>query len=101
MSFDPRIGHWFFANSPATVRGLVVTEEGDKPVIGRLKRHVSLWQAKPDFLAYDIRDLPNSFAAAQRGRGLPVASWTVRSPELRARAALHADAPIAEGAGIA
>jgi glycerophosphoryl diester phosphodiesterase len=101
MSFDPRVARWFLVNSPATVRGLVVTEETDKVVTGSVKRHLSLWQAKPDFLAYDIRDLPSRFAAAQRRRGLPIASWTVRSPELRERAALHADAPIAEGAGIA
>ncbi|HEX8058144.1 MAG TPA: glycerophosphodiester phosphodiesterase family protein [Novosphingobium sp.] len=100
MSFDPRVSHWFAAHSPATVRGLVVTEENDKTAMGRIKRHLSLWRAKPDFLAYDIRDLPSAFAASQRGRGLPVASWTVRSAELRDRAALHADAPIAEGAGI-
>ena len=30
-----------------------------------------LWRARPDFLAYDIRDLPSRFAAAQRRRGLP------------------------------
>ncbi|RYE92593.1 MAG: glycerophosphodiester phosphodiesterase, partial [Oxalobacteraceae bacterium] len=53
-----------------------------------------------DFLAYDVRDLPSRFAAAQRARGIPVLTWTVRSAELRARAAEHADAPIAEGAGI-
>lgn len=100
MSFDPRVARWFAGHSPATVRGLVVTEENDKTATGRIKRHLALWQAKPDFLAYDIRDLPSCFAASQRKRGLPVASWTVRSPELRDRAALHADAPIAEGAGI-
>ena len=100
MSFDPRVSRWFAAHSPATVRGLVVTEENDKTTMGRIKRHLSLWQARPDFLAYDIRDLPSAFAASQRGRGLPVASWTVRSAELRDRASLHADAPIAEGAGI-
>jgi hypothetical protein len=27
-------------------------------------------------------------------------TWTVRTPELAERAALHADAPIAEGAGV-
>ena len=100
MSFDPRVPYWFAQHSPATVRGLVVTEENDKTATGRIKRHLALWQARPDFLAYDIRDLPSRFAASQRGRGLPVASWTVRSPELRDRAALHADAPIAEGPGI-
>ena len=101
MSFDPRVAKWFRLHAPQTVRGLVVTEENDHTLPGRLRRRVSLWQAAPDFLAYDIRDLPSRFAAAQRRRGLPVATWTVRSPELRARAAEHADAPIAEGAGIA
>lgn len=101
MSFDPRVSRWFARHSPETVRGLVVTEENDKAATGTIKRHLSLWQARPDFLAYDIRDLPSHFAAAQRRRGLPVASWTVRSAELRERAALHADAPIAEGAGVA
>ena len=43
---------------------------------------------------------PAASPPAQRKRGLPIASWTVRSPELRERAALHADAPIAEGAGV-
>ena len=101
MSFDPRVSRWFANNSPLTVRGLVVTEENDKALAGRLRRHLSLWHARPDFLAYDLRDLPSRFAAAQRRRGLPLLTWTVRSPEHRTRAAAHADAPIAEGAGIA
>jgi glycerophosphoryl diester phosphodiesterase len=101
MSFDPRVSRWFARHSPETVRGLVVTEEGVKGLRGDLRRHLALWHAKPDFLAYDIRDLPSRFAASQRARGVPVATWTVRSPELLERARLHADAPIAEGEGIA
>jgi len=101
MSFDPRVGRWFGGHSPQTPRGLVVTEEHSRGLTGKVRRHLALWHAKPDFLAYDIRDLPSPFAAAQRRRGLPVASWTVRSPELWVRAAEHADAPIAEAAGIA
>jgi glycerophosphoryl diester phosphodiesterase len=100
MSFDPRVPRWFAEHSPPTVRGLVVTQENDNGLAGRLRRHAALWHARPDFLAYDIRDLPSSFAAAQRHRGLPVATWTVRSGELLDRAAVHADAPIAEGAGV-
>ncbi len=100
MSFDPRVSRWFTHHSPETVRGLVVTEEGGKGLAGCLRRHLALWHAKPDFLAYDIRDLPSPFAASQRARGLPLATWTVRSRVLLERARLHADAPIAEGAGI-
>ncbi len=101
MSFDPRVVRWFAVHSPMTVRGLVVTEENSKTLPGMVKRRMALWHARPDFLAYDIRNLPSRFAGAQRKRGLPVLTWTVRSEELRTRAALHADAPIAEGAGVA
>jgi glycerophosphoryl diester phosphodiesterase len=101
MSFDPRVPKWFAGRAPNIVRGLVVTEEEARGPRGRLSRHLALWHARPDFLAYDVRDLPSRFAAAQRARGLPLLSWTVRAPELREVAALHADAPIAEGAGLA
>ena len=80
--------------------------DGAEPVLGpqaagRWRRHAALWHARPDFLAYDIRDLPSAFAAQQRARGLPVLTWTVRDAAQRARAAEHADAPIAEGDGLA
>lgn len=100
MSFDPRVSRWFFTHSPHTVRGLVVTEEDDKAILGSFRRQMALWHARPDFLAYDIRDLPSSFASAQRSRGLPVATWTVRSPQHLERARKHADAAIAEGEGL-
>jgi glycerophosphoryl diester phosphodiesterase len=99
MSFDPRVGHWFRRHAPERVRGLVVTEENGRGWRGALRR--SLWRAAPDFLAYDVRDLPSRFAAAQRARGLPLLTWTVRSPVLREVAKQYADAPIAEGEGVA
>ena len=92
MSFDSRVARWFSRHSPETLRGLVMTEEG-----ARGRRH----SAEPDFLAYDIRDLPSCFASAQRQRRLPVLAWTVRTAELRRRANLHADAAIAEAEGLA
>ncbi|WP_305097372.1 glycerophosphodiester phosphodiesterase family protein [Croceibacterium aestuarii] len=101
MSFDPRVVAWFGRNAPSILRGLVMTEENDRGLIGSLRRHLWLWKARPDFLAYDVRDLPSRFAAAQRRRGVPVLTWTVSSPALRERAAQFADAPIAEGEGVA
>ncbi|NTZ43685.1 glycerophosphodiester phosphodiesterase [Altererythrobacter sp. SALINAS58] len=100
MSFDPRVGAWFARFAPGIPRGLVVTEEGERGWQGRLKRSLAMRHARPDFLAVDIRDLPSAFAARHRAAGMPILSWTVRSPELRERAALHADAPIAEGTGL-
>lgn len=101
MSFDPRVVRWFAQHSPMTVRGLVVTEENSKTLAGMIRRRLSLWHARPDFLAYDIRDLPSRFALGQRKRGLPLLTWTVKSAEHRERAAEYTDAPIAEGAGVA
>jgi len=100
MGFDPRVCAWFRRHAPRVVRGLVVSEQGARTRSGSLRRHLALWQARPDFLAYDVRDLPSRFAAAQRRRGLPLLTWTVRSKALRQRAAEHADAPICEGEGV-
>jgi hypothetical protein len=82
------------------VRGLIVSEGEDRALPGKIRRRLWLWHARPDFLAYDVRDLPSRFAAAQRRRGLPVLTWTVLSGELRQRAAQFADAPIFEGEGL-
>ena len=100
MSFDPRVSRWFARYAGHIVHGLVVTENGSRTLPARIKRHLAFWQAKPQFLAYDIRDLPSKFAATQRKRGFPVLTWTVRSPDLALRAADCADGPIAEGAGL-
>lgn len=100
MSFDPRVSRWFSRHAPQAVRGLVVTEETSRGAAGDLRRRLATWHARPDFLAYDIRDLPSRFAGGQRSRGLPVATWTVRTAEQRALATQFADAPIAEGTGL-
>jgi glycerophosphoryl diester phosphodiesterase len=101
MGFDPRVAAWFRRHAPHLARGLVVSEEGARTLSGSVRRHLALWQARPDFLAYDVRDLPSAFAAAQRRRGVPLLTWTVRSAAQRQRAAEHADAAIAEGEGVA
>jgi len=97
MSFNPEVGHWFARHAARLPRGLVVSEAG-KGWRGIVQRHFALWRARPDFLAYDIRDLPSRFAAAQRATGMKVVAWTCRSLEDRARAAEHANQIIYEGA---
>ena len=100
MSFDPRVSRWFARHSSHIVRGLVMMEEGSRTLFARTRRHMMLWQAKPDFLAYDITDMPSRFAGSQRKRGFPVLTWTVNTPELLERALKHGDGPIAEAAGV-
>jgi glycerophosphoryl diester phosphodiesterase len=89
MSFNPGIGGRLARLAPSILRGLVITEQGRR-WRGLWERPLSLWRAKPDFLAYDIRDLPARFAEARRARGMPVLAWTVRTLQERARAAEHA-----------
>ncbi|MDN3647093.1 glycerophosphodiester phosphodiesterase family protein [Pontixanthobacter aestiaquae] len=96
MSYDPRVSSWFHKNSPKTICGLVVKEAGRQSLKAKWERRAALWHAKPDFLAYDVRDLPSPFAAAQRKRGIPVLTWTVNTQELRETGLRHADALIAE-----
>jgi glycerophosphoryl diester phosphodiesterase len=96
MSFNPLVGAWFAENATRIVRGLVVTEEDKRGAKGTVERWASLAKAKPDFLAYDVRDLPSKFAAAARARGIPVLTWTVRNAEAERRAFAHADEAIYE-----
>ena len=96
MSFNPEVPRWFSRHAPQVTRGLVVTEKGKKGLRGRIERRLSLWRARPDFLAYDIRDLPSRFASAERKRGLPVLTWTVPNRPDQEIAAIHADQIIHE-----
>ena len=101
MSFDPKVASWFGRHSRHVVRGLVVSEEKRRTPWGRLTTRITIWLAQPDFLAWDVRDLPSRVATRYRKRGLPLLTWTVRDAASRDTAARLADAPIAEGAGLA
>lgn len=101
MSFDPRMGEWFARHAPATPRGLVITDTLDHGFKSAWRTPGALERAAPDFLAADVRDIPHAFSRLWRETGRPLLTWTLRSPELRAHALSHADALIAEGAGLA
>lgn len=101
MSFDLRVGEWFARHAPAITRGLVITDTLDDGYKSAWRAPHALERAAPDFLACDVRDIPNAVTALWRETGHPLLTWTVRTPELRAHAQAHADALIAEGAGLA
>jgi glycerophosphoryl diester phosphodiesterase len=95
MSFDPRIISWFHRNAPRIIRGLVLTDESTEKtgVLGRLglPRLMSIWQSKPNFMAYDVRSLPSTLSRKLRDNHIPLLTWTVRTPEQREIAREHAD----------
>ncbi|HSM54299.1 MAG TPA: glycerophosphodiester phosphodiesterase family protein, partial [Erythrobacter sp.] len=101
MSFDPRVARWFRHHSSQTCAGLVMREDEHGYTQQAWQRRLALWIAKPDFLAYHIAALPSRWVAGLRQRGLPILTWTVNSPETRARALANTDALIAEGDGLA
>jgi glycerophosphoryl diester phosphodiesterase len=101
MSFDLRMGEWFAQHAPAMLRGLVITDTLDHGFKSAWRSPHALERAVPDFLACDVRDLPNAITNLWRESGRPLLTWTVRSPETRKRGSAHADALIVEGAGLA
>ena len=100
MSFDPRVSRWFRRHAPQTVQGLVMREDEIGMTQRAWQRRAALWLAQPEFIAYHVAALPNPMIASLRKAGFPVLTWTVNSPATRAVAAAHADAPVAEGAGL-
>ncbi len=100
MSFDPRMGEWFAKESPEFPRGLVCTDTLDLGFLSAWRQPDAIERAQPDFLAFDVRDLPNPEVEEWRESGRPVLTWTVRTADLRAKATAFADAAIAEGEGI-
>ena len=54
--------------------------------------------ARPQFLAYRIQDIPSALPLfARHALGMPLLTWTVRTPKDRARAVRFADQMIFEG----
>lgn len=102
QSFSPRTVKWFQKNAPHILRGQISTDLANMTkglswfTRMQLKQALMSGYGDPDFLAYDVRDLPSEITAAARRRKLPILSWTVRSPSERARAAAHADNVIFE-----
>ena len=104
QSFDPAMVTWFRRHAPGVLRGQIsmnyAMEDDEEAPPARLRgplTNLAFWrQNQPDFIAYDIRALPNWAVARHRRAGVPVLAWTVRSAADRARAALHADNVIFE-----
>jgi hypothetical protein len=93
MSFDPRISRLMKTNMPDVRRGLVIRDS-----LPAARRRAALWLADPQFVAVDRGALGKPWVARLRQR-MPVYSWTIRTAEQRAQAAVHADALIWEGDG--
>jgi len=106
MSFDPDQVLALREIMPQLPRGIVAERdytETDWPEASTEQRrgmtHLRhAFRTRPHFVAYWVNELPSMAPwIARNVFGLPLLSWTVRTPEQRARAARYADQMIFEG----
>jgi glycerophosphoryl diester phosphodiesterase len=106
MSFDPDQVLALREKMPARPRGIIAErsyDEADWPAATAAQRRGMLhlrhaFRTRPDFVAYWVDDLPAPAPwIARHIFGLPLLTWTVRTPAQRQRAARHADQMIFEG----
>jgi glycerophosphoryl diester phosphodiesterase len=103
MSFDPYVVAVIQDLAPGLPRGIVA----ERPNRSRGKtepEHDTLtylrhgFRSRPHFIAYHVRDLPAALPLLGRYvLGMPLLTWTVRTPDDRRRAARWADQIIFEG----
>jgi glycerophosphoryl diester phosphodiesterase len=106
MSFDPDQVQALREVMPELPRGIVaqrVYTAADWPEATAAQRNGMLhlrhaFRTRPHFVAYWVNDLPAPAPwIARHIFGLPLLTWTVRTPEQRVRAARYADQMIFEG----
>jgi glycerophosphoryl diester phosphodiesterase len=105
-SFDPRIVAELKTLTPRHARGIVAMLDYTYPdydACTPAEKHamanlLHFEQTRPDFVSWRVRDLVSAPPyLCRKGIGLPVMTWTVRTPEDRALAAAHADQMVFEG----
>jgi glycerophosphoryl diester phosphodiesterase len=106
MSFDPDQVLALRELMPQLPRGIIAQRRYDaadwpqaSPAQRRGMEHLRhAFHTRPDFVAYWVDELPAAAPwIARHVFGLPLLTWTVRTPEQRQRAARYADQMIFEG----
>jgi glycerophosphoryl diester phosphodiesterase len=106
MSFDPDQVLALREIMPTIPRGIVAERTYSKtdwpkatPAQRRGMEHLRhAFRTRPHFVAYWVNELPAAAPWIARNLfGLPLLTWTVRTPEQRERAARYADQMIFEG----
>lgn len=87
MSFDPAMIEAVRRLSPATIRGIVAERAFDSYYDAlpyrtqmELRTFSHIARTRPDFISFYFGELPWAPVTALRADGLPVISWTIRSP---------------------
>jgi glycerophosphoryl diester phosphodiesterase len=95
-SFNPFSVRYFYKNYPDIIRGIIISEYNKKKkktaIFG--KRWLIII-AKPDFISYDIRALPNRRITSYKKKRL-VLGWTIRNNDDLKKAKQYCDNYICE-----
>ncbi len=104
MSFDPEVIEAVRRLSPATIRGIVAERATDSyysslPLSRQteLRTFSHVARTRPDFVSFYFEELPWAPVTAMRAAGIPVISWTIRSPQQAATARRCSDQITFEG----
>lgn len=103
MSFNPLTLEWFNKNAPNIPRGLLSTrwtkDLADRPdtFIKRFvtSHNILYKRANPDFLAYNIKQLPT--VRTRKFKKIPLIAWTVETQEEYLKKVKYVDNIIFEG----
>lgn len=104
MSFDPHTIRAIRHLAPALPRGITseaYRDAAEWPQLTAAQRRALRWMihlptTRPHFVAYSVDDLPAVLPSVLNRLGLPLLTWTVRTPAQRAKAEAHADQVIFE-----
>jgi len=102
MSFDPAQIADLHTIAPGLPRGMVMEKQGWDAFAAAPRRAMMAFaqalSARPQFIAYALRDLPALLPAVARNvLRLPLLTWTVRSADDQRKAVRYADQMIFEG----
>ena len=91
-SFNPFAVIWFKKHAPKIPRGMLSSFFDGiylpflyKPILKKLRLFKYV---KPDFISYDINNLPNKYVSQKQ---VPIIAWTITSKEMEKIAFKHAD----------
>lgn len=84
FSFHPSVVLWFKKHHPSVIRGQISAYFDDdtqmkKPLKFLMKRLFFNHFTKPDFISYNIHDLPNKHVDKYKKKGITIISYAARS----------------------
>ena len=96
-SFDPEVLVWLRRNAPQYIRGQLGSISKNNPKMSNYSKYLLFNPlTKPDFIAFNIRNIDHKLRLACKKHDVPLIGWTVRTQEDLKRARQLCDGIIYE-----